>query len=46
MQNDVIDLVYCPSEDMIADIFTKGLCKAEFEKFHERAGVVPQIKST
>ena len=46
VQNDVIDLVYCPSEDMIADIFTKGLCKAKFEKLRKRAGVGPQIKST
>jgi hypothetical protein len=34
-----ITLEYCPTENMIADIFTKGLNKEKFVKLREMAGV-------
>ena len=32
VQNEVIKLQYCPSQEMIADILTKPLSKGQFEK--------------
>ena len=31
VENELIELVYCPTEEMIADILTKPLAKAQFE---------------
>ena len=38
-----IKLSYCPTEDMIADILTKGLSMKQFEKLRELAGVTELI---
>ena len=39
VQNETIELKYCATNDMIADMLTKGLCHEKFEKFRELAGV-------
>ena len=39
VEADRINLVYCPSEDMIADMLTKGLPISRFEKFRVLAGM-------
>ena len=35
-----ISLTYCPTDDMIADIFTKPLSRYKFEKFRKLLGVL------
>ncbi|KAK2975893.1 hypothetical protein RJ640_000835 [Escallonia rubra] len=35
----VIQLEFCKSEDQMADIFTKALLKVKFQKFREEFGV-------
>ncbi|KAF2347127.1 Zinc finger CCHC-type [Trinorchestia longiramus] len=35
-----IDLVYCPSNDMLADILTKGLSAEKFSRLSRKLGVV------
>ena len=35
-----IEIVYCPTDDMIADVMTKPLSKEKFEKFRLLLGVV------
>lgn len=35
LQKKLIDLVYCPTNSMIADIFTTPLCKLKYEKFRD-----------
>ena len=32
-------MIYCPTEDMIADIMTKGLAKLTFEKLRDLLAV-------
>ncbi|KAK3880875.1 hypothetical protein Pcinc_014673 [Petrolisthes cinctipes] len=39
---NVIQLVYCPTNDMIADIFTKGLNKDKFKRLREMLGMCLQ----
>ena len=34
-----IGVDYCPTQDMVADIMTKGLPKVTFEKFRNSLGV-------
>ena len=34
-----IELKYCPTEEMIADMLTKGLPRDKFVKLHRMAGV-------
>ncbi|KAF2368494.1 Reverse transcriptase RNA-dependent DNA polymerase [Trinorchestia longiramus] len=38
--NMEIDRVYCPSNDMLADIFTKGLSAEKFSRLRRKLGVV------
>ena len=35
-----IDVIYCPTNDMVADIFTKGLPKVTFEHLRTKMGVL------
>ena len=35
-----VKLQYCPTEDMVADMFTKGLSTNPFEKLRKLAGIV------
>lgn len=37
----VIDLKYCNTDNMVADMFTKGLSEEKFIKLREKAGVKP-----
>ena len=39
-----IELVYCKSEDMIADLFTKPLCGPQFKRLRSQLGLVPAIE--
>jgi hypothetical protein len=39
VSNGHITLKYCPTDDMIADIFTKSLGRIKFEKFRSLLGV-------
>ena len=41
VSNINIKLVYCQTDDMIADMLTKALRRVKFEKFREMAGVLP-----
>ncbi|KAF2359734.1 Zinc finger CCHC-type [Trinorchestia longiramus] len=40
VRNKEIDLVYCPSNDMLDDIFTKGLSAEKFSRLRSKLGVV------
>lgn len=40
MQSKEIDLVYCNTNENVANIFTKPLAKAKFEAFRNQLGVV------
>ena len=35
-----VELKYCRSRDMIADMMTKGLCKVQFAKLRSMSGIV------
>ncbi|KAF2366145.1 hypothetical protein FHG87_003102 [Trinorchestia longiramus] len=35
-----IDLMYCPSNDMLADVFTKGVSAEKFSRLRRKLGVV------
>ena len=35
----VIEVLYCPIDDQVPDIFTKYLTEAEFSKLHSMLGV-------
>ncbi len=37
--NGVIDLKYCNTDDMVADMFTKGLSGEQFKKLRQLAGL-------
>ena len=41
VSNNNMKLVYCQTDDMIADMLTKTLGRVKFEKFREMAGVLP-----
>ena len=43
VQSGRIKLLYCPSENMLADMFTKGLPVKQFEKLRQLAGVTELI---
>ncbi len=36
-----IELQYCPSQDMVADMLTKGLARDQFYYLRDKAGMVP-----
>lgn len=36
---NVIQLQYCPANDMIADIFTKGVSQEKFKKLRQMLGM-------
>lgn len=40
VQNGVIRLIYCPTNDMLADMFTKGLDRIKFEQMRLKIGVI------
>ena len=37
----IIKLEYCPTEQMVADIFTKGLSRELFCRLRDKAGIIP-----
>ena len=41
VKNGTIELQYCRTENMIADMFTKGLLKEKFFKLRDMAGIKP-----
>ena len=44
VSDETVELNYCRSEDMVADILTKGLGNISFEKLRRMAGVDFTIK--
>ena len=47
LEDGIIDLIYCPTEQMTADILTKPLARQQFETFQLEMGLknLPSIKS-
>lgn len=41
VNNGTIELKYCPTHEMVADMLTKGLAEQQFCFLRERAGIVP-----
>ena len=39
IENNQVQLIYCPTENMIADVLTKGLSKPRFEELRSKMGV-------
>ena len=42
VQKGIIELKYCPTDNMLADIFTKGLPQEQFKKLRDMTGVKKQ----
>ena len=43
VNNDKIRLEYCPTEDMLADLLTKGIGPEKFEKLRKLYGMCNQV---
>ena len=43
--NKMIQLEYCPTEDMLADLLTKGITHEKFERLRMMCGMVNQVSS-
>jgi hypothetical protein len=41
IENGIIELQYCPTDEMVADIFTKALSRPKHEKFVRELGLLP-----
>jgi hypothetical protein len=41
--NRVVQMIYIPSTEQIADIFTKPLANKPFEYLHRKLGVIPSL---
>jgi len=41
LQAHDIDLIICPSEDNVADLFTKALSRIKFESFCKALNLIP-----
>jgi hypothetical protein len=39
VNNNILSISYCPTDEMIADILTKSLARFKFEKFHSLLGI-------
>ena len=39
VHNRVLEMLYCPTDDEVADIFTKSLTEAKFSKLQSMLGV-------
>ena len=39
VEGNIVNVQYCPTEQMTADIFTKSLARVKFEKFRDMLGV-------
>lgn len=40
VKKGVVNIEYCPTEEMIADLFTKGLAKEKFNKFRDKCNLI------
>ena len=40
VDNKVISVKCCTTEDMLADVMTKGLSKVQFERFRDMLGLI------
>ena len=40
VDNKVVSVKYCRTEDMLADVMTKGLSKVQFERFRVMLGLI------
>ena len=47
LEDGIIDLTYCPTEQMTADMLTKPIARQQFETFRLKMGLknMPSIKS-
>ena len=45
VKNKNVEIVYCPTEDMIADMLTKGLSLDKLKKLHEIIGIKEMEKN-
>ena len=43
IEDDIISVRYCATNDMVADFMTKSLSKPLFEKFRDLMGIVPVV---
>ena len=43
VQSGIVNLKYCPTEEIIADILTKPLSKRKFTLLHTKMGLQPNI---